>query len=70
LHLIRQSCYLAKVPITNHAREACNEAGIRSGIPPESNRKVEIHWNGRVCRERNRIDCTIGQLKIDRAIAL
>jgi len=45
------------------------EAGIRSCIAPKSNRKAKIRWNGRMYRERNRIERMIGHLKIDRAIA-
>jgi len=50
-------------------RASLHEAGIRSCIPPKSNRKAKIRWNRRMSRERNRIERRIGQLKINRAIA-
>jgi transposase len=46
-----------------------HEAGLRSCIPPKSNRKAKIRWNRRMYRERNRIERMIGQLNINRAIA-
>ena len=46
-----------------------HEAGIRSCIPPKSNRKAKIRWNRRMYRERNRIERMICHLKINRAIA-
>src|SRR6266853_5873907 len=50
-------------------RASLHEAGIRSCIPPKSNRKAKIRWNRRMYRERNRIGRMIGHLKINRAIA-
>jgi transposase len=50
-------------------RASLHEAGIRSCIPPKSNRKAKIRWKRRMYRERNRIERMIGHLKIDRAIA-
>jgi transposase len=50
-------------------RASLHEAGIRSCIPPKSNRKAKIRWNRRMYRERNRIERMIGHLKINRAIA-
>jgi transposase len=50
-------------------RASLHDAGIRSCIPPKSNRKAEIRWNKRIYRERNRIERMIGHLKINRAIA-
>jgi transposase len=50
-------------------RASLHEAGIRSCIPPQSNRKAKIRWNRRVDRERNRIERMIGRLNINRAIA-
>jgi hypothetical protein len=44
-------------------RASLHEAGIRSCIPPKSNRKAKIRWNRRMYRERNRIERTIGHLK-------
>jgi transposase len=38
-------------------------------MPPKSNRKAKIRWNGRMYCERNRIERMIGHLKINRAIA-
>ena len=38
-------------------------------IPPRSNRKTPIRWNGQLYRQRNRIERMIGHLKINRAIA-
>jgi transposase len=43
--------------------------GIRSVIPPRSNRKAAIRWNRRLYRQRNRIERMFGHLKINRAIA-
>jgi hypothetical protein len=48
-------------------RASLHEAGIRSCIPPKSNRKAKIRWTRRMYRERNRIERTIGHLKIKRA---
>ncbi len=42
---------------------------IRPVIPPRSNRTAAIRWNKRLYRERSRIECMIGHLKINRAIA-
>lgn len=50
-------------------RASLHEAGIRSCIPPKSNRKAKIRWNRRMYRERNRIERMIGHLKINRALA-
>ena len=50
-------------------RTSLHDAGIRSCIPTKSNRKVEIRWNKRIYRERNRIERMIGHLKTNRAIA-
>jgi transposase len=50
-------------------RASLHDAGIRSCIPPKSNRKAEIRWNKHIYRERNRIERMIGHLKINRAIA-
>jgi transposase len=50
-------------------RASLHEAGIRSCIPPKTNRKAKIRWNRRMYRERNRIERMIGHLKINRAIA-
>jgi hypothetical protein len=41
-----------------------HQAGIRSCIPPKSNRKAKIRWNRRMDRERNCIERMIGHLKI------
>jgi hypothetical protein len=49
-------------------RASLHEAGVRSCIPPKSNRKAKIRWNRRMYRERNRIERMIGHLKIKRAI--
>ncbi len=54
---------------SNAIRAALQTAGIRPCIPPKSNRKAQIRWNKRIYRERNRIERTIGHLKINRAIA-
>jgi hypothetical protein len=43
-------------------RASLHEAGIRSCIPPKSNRKAKIRWNRRMYRERNRIERMIGHL--------
>jgi hypothetical protein len=40
-------------------RASLHEAGIRSCIPPKSNRKAKIRWTRRMYRERNRIERTI-----------
>jgi hypothetical protein len=37
-------------------RASLHEAGIRSCIPPKSNRKAKIRRNRRMYRERNRIE--------------
>ena len=37
-----------------------HEAGIRSCILPQSNRKAKIRWNRRMYRERNRIERMLG----------
>jgi hypothetical protein len=60
--------YLAKYqsPIV---RASLHEAGIRSCIPPKSNRKANICWNRRIA-SANRIERIIGHLKINRAIAI
>jgi hypothetical protein len=50
-------------------RASLHAAGIRSCIPPRSNRKAKIRWNSRMYRERNGIERMIGHLKINRAIA-
>jgi transposase len=50
-------------------RAALKAAGVRSCIPPKSNRKTKIRWNRRIYRERNRIERMIGHLKINRAIS-
>ena len=50
-------------------RASLHEAGIRSCIPPKSNRRAKICWNRRMYRERNRIERMVGHLKINRAIA-
>lgn len=42
---------------------------IRPVIPPRSNRTATIRWNKRLYRQRSRIECMIGHLKINRAIA-
>jgi hypothetical protein len=44
-------------------RASLHEAGIRSCIPPKSNRKAKIRWNRRMYRERNHIERMIGHLK-------
>src|SRR5258705_10209061 len=35
-------------------RASLHEAGIRSCIPPKSNRKAKIRWNRRMYREQSR----------------
>jgi hypothetical protein len=50
-------------------RSSLHEAGIRSCIPPKSDRKAKIRWNRRMYRERNRTERMIGHPKINRAIA-
>jgi len=50
-------------------RASPHEAGIRSCIPPKSNRKAKIRLNRRMYREHSRIERMIGHLKINRAIA-
>lgn len=43
--------------------------GIKTIIPPKSNRKVATRYNKRLYRERNWIEGAFGHLKINRAIA-
>lgn len=50
-------------------RAALLADGIRPVIPPRSNRKTAIRWNRRIYKERSRIECMIGHLKINRAVA-
>ncbi len=54
---------------TDAIRIGLHNAGIRSCIPPKSNRKAKIRWNKRIYRGRNYIERMIGHLKINRAIA-
>jgi len=42
---------------------------IKAVIPPKSNRKVAIHYNKHLYRERNCIERVFGHLKINHAIA-
>jgi transposase len=42
---------------------------IQPVIPPRSTRITQIKWNKRLYKMRNRIERTIGHLKINRAIA-
>ena len=46
-----------------------DERGITAVIPPRSTRIAKIVWNKRLYKLRNRIERTIGHLKINRAIA-
>lgn len=50
-------------------RDDLKTRGIRAVIPPRSNRKTPIRWNKKLYRERSWIECKIGHLKINRAIA-
>ena len=43
--------------------------GIRPVIPPKANRTREIRWNKRLYRQRCWIECNVGHLKANRAIA-
>jgi len=43
--------------------------GIRAIIPPKSNRIRAIRWNKRLYRQRSGIECNVGHLKANRAIA-
>lgn len=43
--------------------------GIRPVIPPRSNHRKPPRWNRRLYRLRSRIECEIGHLKANRAIA-
>ena len=45
------------------------ERGIKSVIPPKSNRTATIRYSKRLYRERNCIEPVLGHLKINRAIA-
>jgi transposase len=56
------------ISASDAVRASLHEAGIRSCIPPKTNRKAKIRWNRRMYRERNRIERMIGHLKINRAI--
>lgn len=50
-------------------RAALRADGIRPVIPPRSNRKTAIRWNRRLYEERSHIECMIGHIKVDRAVA-
>ncbi len=43
--------------------------GIRPVIPPKVNRAHAIRWNKRLYRQRCWIECNVGHLKANRAIA-
>ena len=54
---------------TDAIRADLDERGIIAVIPPRSTRVAKIAWNKRLYKLRNRIERTIGHLKINRAIA-
>jgi len=54
---------------TNPIRDDLAERSIRPVIPPRSTRTLQIRWNRRIYKERNRIERMIGHLKISRAVA-
>jgi transposase len=54
---------------TDAIRDDLKKRGIKSVIPPKSNRKATIRYSKRLYRQRNCIERVIGHLKINRAIA-
>jgi len=51
-------------------RAGLKARGFRPVIPPRSNRASKIRWSKRLYRARSWIECNIGHLKINRAIAI
>jgi transposase len=54
---------------TDAIRADLKARGIRAVIPPKSNRLRAIRWNKRLYRKRSGIECNVGHLKANRAIA-
>jgi transposase len=54
---------------TDAIRADLKARGIRAVIPPKSNRTRKIRWNKRLYRKRSGIECNVGHLKANRAIA-
>lgn len=63
-HLIADKCY-----DSNALRDWLKSLGTQSVIPPRSNRKVQLRYDKKLYRGRNRIERSFGRLKDFRRIA-